>query len=109
MSDRLVRYVTLAYGDAPGVYRQSLMLVVSLVAHAEPCTRWWWRRIDRAVWFGTRVEIDTVDPTLLEAWKGSDPFSMRQKLALLRAAWPDQATSSSSMPMSSRGATSHRS
>ena len=34
MSDRLVRYVTLAYGGAPGVYRQSLMLLVSLVAHA---------------------------------------------------------------------------
>ena len=92
MSDRLVRYVTLAYGDAPGVYRQSLMLLVSLVAHApDPyelvvATD----RPERYVWFGTRIEIEYVDPTLLEAWKGSDPFSMRQKLALLRAAWPDQ-------------------
>ena len=88
----MVRYVTLAYGDAPGVYRQSLMLLVSLVAHApEPyelvvATD----RPERYVWFGTRIEIEYVDPTLLEAWKGSDPFSMRQKLALLRAAWPDQ-------------------
>ena len=88
----MVRYVTLTYGDAPGVYRQSLMLLVSLVAHApEPyevvvATD----RPERYVWFGTRVEIEYVDPMLLEAWKGSDPFSMRQKLALLRAAWPDQ-------------------
>jgi hypothetical protein len=88
----MVRYVTLAYGDAPGVYRQSLMLLVSLVAHApDPyevivATD----RPERYVWFGTRIEIEYVDPTLLEAWKGSDPFSMRQKLALLRSAWPDQ-------------------
>ena len=34
MSDPLVRYVTLAYRNAPGVYRQSLMLLVSLAAHA---------------------------------------------------------------------------
>jgi hypothetical protein len=92
MSDRRVRYVTLAYGDAPGVYRQSLMLLVSLMAHApDPfevvvATD----RPERYVWFGTRVEIEYVDRSLLEAWKGSDPFSMRQKIALLRAAWPDR-------------------
>ena len=84
----MVRYVTLAYGDAPGVYRQSLMLLVSLVAHApEPyellvATD----RPDRYVWFGTRVEIDYLDPARLEAWRGPAPFSMRQKLELIRAA-----------------------
>ena len=83
-----IRYVTLAYGDAPGVYRQSLMLLVSLVAHApEPyelvvATD----RPDYYVWFGTRVEIEYLDPARLEAWRGPAPFSMRQKLELIRAA-----------------------
>ena len=68
------------------------MLLVSLVAHApEPyeivvATD----RPERYAWFGTRIEIEYLDPSLLTAWKGPDPFSMRQKLALLRAAWPDQ-------------------
>jgi hypothetical protein len=83
-----IRYVTLAYGDAPGVYRQSLMLLVSLVAHApEPyelvvATD----RPECYVWFGTRVEIEYLDPARLEAWRGPAPFSMRQKLELIRAA-----------------------
>jgi hypothetical protein len=83
-----IRYVTLAYGDAPGVYRQSLMLLVSLVAHApEPydlvvATD----RPDRYVWFGTRVEIEYIDAARLDAWRGPAPFSMRQKLELIRAA-----------------------
>ena len=83
-----IRYVTLAYGDAPGVYRQSLMLLVSLVAHApEPyelvvATD----RPDFYVWFGTRVEIEYLDAARLEAWRGPAPFSMRQKLELIRAA-----------------------
>jgi len=88
----MIRYVTLSYGDAPGVYRQSVMLLVSLVAHApEPyeivvATD----RPERYAWFGTRIEIEYVDPSLLAAWKGPDPFSMRQKLALLRTAWPER-------------------
>jgi hypothetical protein len=83
-----VRYVTLAYGDALGIYRQSLMLLVSLLAHApEPCqfvvaTD----RPERYVWFGTRVEIEYLDRARLEAWRGPRQFSMRQKLELLRAA-----------------------
>jgi hypothetical protein len=82
------RYVTLAYGDAPGVYRQSLMLLVSLVAHApEPyelvvATD----RPEAYVWFGTRVEIEYLDAARLDAWRGPQPFSMRQKLELIRAA-----------------------
>jgi hypothetical protein len=85
------RYVTLAYGNAPGVYRQSLMLLVSLVAHApEPyelvvATD----RPECYVWFGTRVDIEYIDRAVLEGWKGQLRFSMREKLALLRAAWPD--------------------
>jgi hypothetical protein len=81
-----IRYVTLAYGDAPGVYRQSLMLLLSLVAHApEPyalvvATD----RPDRYVWFGTRVEIEYLDAARLDAWRGPQPFSMRQKLELAR-------------------------
>jgi hypothetical protein len=83
-----VRYVTLAYGDAPGVYRQSLMLFLSLVAHApEPyelvvATD----RPECYVWFGTRVEIEYLDAARLAAWRGPRPFSMRQKLELIRAA-----------------------
>ena len=90
MSDPVVRYVTLAYGDAPGVYRQSLMLLLSLVAHApEPyellvATD----RPECYVWFGTRVEIEFLDFPRLEAWRGPSPFSMRQKLELARAAIP---------------------
>jgi hypothetical protein len=87
-----VRYVTLAYGDAPGVYRQSVMLLVSLVAYApEPyeivvATD----RPENYVWFGTRVEIEYIDRTLLDTWRGAEPFSMRQKLAVIRAAWPER-------------------
>src|SRR3954462_1469515 len=87
MSDRLVRYVTLAYGDAPGVYRQSLMLLLSLVAHA-PDPYELLVATDRPecyVWFGTRVEIEYLDFARLEAWCGPRPFSMRQKLELARA------------------------
>ena len=65
-----------------------LMLLVSLVAHApEPyelvvATD----RPDCYVWFGTRVEIEYLDAARLEAWRGPRPFSMRQKLELIRAA-----------------------
>jgi hypothetical protein len=83
-----VRYVTLAYGDAPGVYRQSLMLFLSLVAYApEPYELV--VATDRPasyVWFGTRVEIEYLDAARLDAWRGPRPFSMRQKLELIRAA-----------------------
>jgi len=88
----LTRYVTLAYGDAPGVYRQAVMLLLSLVAHAPPpyellvATD----RPECFVWFGTRIEIAYIDSALLDGWRGPHPFSMRQKLALMRTAWPDQ-------------------
>src|SRR4051812_29426281 len=86
-----VRYVTLAYGDQPGVYRQSVMLLVSLVAFA-PDPYELVVATDRPecyVWFGTRVDIEYLDPSLLRAWAGPEPFSMRQKLMLLRTAWPE--------------------
>jgi len=88
----MTRYVTLAYGGQPDVYRQSVMLLVSLVAFApEPyelvvATD----RPECYVWFGTRVDIQFLDASLLRAWQGPEPFSMRQKLMLLRAAWPEQ-------------------
>ncbi len=83
----MTRYMTLAYGDDPAIYRQSLMLLVSLVAFApEPS------EIvvvtdhpERFVWFGTRVEIDYLDAARLDAWRGPNPFSMRHKLELARA------------------------
>src|SRR4051812_23993855 len=87
----VTRYVTLAYGDQRGVYRQSVMLLVSLVACApEPyelvvATD----RPECYVWFGTRVDIQYLDASLLRAWQGPEPFSMRQKLMLLRTAWPE--------------------
>src|SRR3954468_4533375 len=87
----LVRYVTLAYGDQPGVYRQSVMLLVSLVAFApEP-----YQLVVATdqpgcyVWFGPRWDIQYLDAALLRAWQGPEPFSMRQKLMLLRKAWPE--------------------
>jgi hypothetical protein len=85
---QVTRYVTLAYGDAPGVYRQSLMLLVSLVAYApEPyelvvATD----RPECYVWFGTRVQIEFLDGGRLAGWRGPSPFSMRQKLELALAA-----------------------
>ncbi len=87
----MLRYVTLAYGGQPAVCRQSVMMLLSLVAFApEPyelvvATD----RPEDYVWFGTRVDIQYLDVSLLEAWKGPQPFSMRQKLMLLRAAWPE--------------------
>ena len=87
----MTRYVTLAYGNAPGVYRQSLMLLVSLVAHA-PAPYELVVATDRPecyVWFGTRVEIEYIDRAVLEGWRGRLRFSMREKLALLKAAWPE--------------------
>ncbi len=88
----MVRYVTLAYGDAPGVYRQSVMLLLSLVAHA-PAPYELVVATDRPecyVWFGTRVEIEYVDAATLAAWRGPEPFSMRPKLAVIRAVWPER-------------------
>jgi len=83
-----VRYVTMAYGDAPGVYRQSLMLLLSLVAHApEPYELV--VATDRPasyVWFGTRVEIEYLDAARLDAWRGPSHFSMRQKIEVIRTA-----------------------
>src|SRR5262245_38896780 len=87
----MVRYVTLAYGDLPGVYRQSLMLLLTLVAYApEPyeivvATD----RPGYFGWFGSRVEIAYLDRALLDGWRGADSFSMRQKLAVMRTAWPE--------------------
>src|SRR5262245_49880530 len=84
----MTRYVTLAYGDAPGVYRQSVMLLVSLVAHApEPyellvATH----KPDAYVWVVTRVEIEYLETARLAEWRGADPYSMRQKLELARLA-----------------------
>lgn len=84
----MIRYVTMAYGGAPEVYRQSVMLLLSLVAHApEPyelvvATD----RADCYVWFGTRVEIEFIDDARLAEWGGPEPFSMRQKIELARVA-----------------------
>lgn len=88
----MTRYVTLAYGGQPAVYRQSVMMLVSLVAFApEPyelvvATD----RPECYVWFGTRIDIQYLDASLLRSWEGPTPFSMRQKLILLRTAWPEQ-------------------
>ena len=83
----MTRYITLAYGDGAAIYRQSLMLLVSLTAFApEPSeivvvTD----RPDRFVWFGTRIEIEYLDAARLQQWRGANPFSMRHKLELARA------------------------
>ena len=88
------RYVTLAYGGQTAVYRQSVMLLLSLAAFApEPyelvvATD----RPECYVWFGTRVEIQFLDAPLLRSWQGPDAFSMRAKLELLRAVWPESGS-----------------
>src|SRR3954466_14007617 len=90
MSDRLVRYVTIRYGEGPGVCRDAVMLLVSLVAHA-PDPYELLVATDRPecyVWFGTAGEIEFLDFRRLEAWRGPSPFSMRQQLELARAAIP---------------------
>ena len=40
------------------------------------------------MWFGTRIEIEYLDTPRLDSWRGPDPFSMRQKIALLQVVWP---------------------
>jgi hypothetical protein len=85
------RYLTLAYGDHAGVYSQSSMLLVSLLAHAPaPCelvvvTD----RPQRFAWFGSAARLVTLDRRELEAWRGTPPISMRVKLEAIRANWPD--------------------
>ena len=87
MSEDPFRFITMAYGGAPEVYRQALMLLVSLVAHAPEPLRLVVAtdRPECYVWFGTRVDIEYLDAARLDAWRGPDPFSMRQKLELARA------------------------
>ena len=86
----MTRYLTLAYGDHPDVYRQSAMLLVSLLAHAPaPCelvvaTD----RPERFDWFGETVRLVTLERRELESWRGWPPISMRVKLEAIRANWP---------------------
>jgi hypothetical protein len=87
-----VRYSTVAYGEGPAVYRQAVMLLVSLLAYApEP------REIvvatdhpERFVWFGTRVEIEYLPADVLSAWRGQPAVSMREKLEVARTLLPDR-------------------
>jgi hypothetical protein len=85
---QVTRYCTLAYGEAPAVYRQSLMLLLSLVAYApEPFELVVATDHPGAyVWFGTRVDVEYLDPAQLDLWRGARPFSMRQKIELARLA-----------------------
>jgi hypothetical protein len=92
VTDAPLRYATMAYGEAPAVYRQAVMLLVSLLAHApEP------REIvvvtdhpERFVWFGTRVEIEYLPAELLAGWRGTPAVSMREKLEVARKLMPDR-------------------
>jgi len=83
----VTKFITLAYGDAPATYRQSLMLLVSLIAYAPEPTEIVvvTDHPERFVWFGTRIEIDYLDGRRLEQWRGPTPFSMRHKLELALA------------------------
>ena len=84
MTSSAIRYATMAYGDEPGVYRQAVMLVVSLIAHApEPyeiviATD----HPERFVWFGTRVEIEFLTADRFAAWRRTPTVSLREKLEL---------------------------
>ena len=85
-----IRYVTIAYGEAEAVYRQATMLMVSLIAFApEP------RELlvvtdhpERLAWLSDAVNVQAVTSSQLAAWRGRDPFSMRQKLEIARASAP---------------------
>jgi hypothetical protein len=85
-----VRYVTLAYGPNERVYDQAAMLLLSLIAHApEP------RELvvvtdhpERFAWFEWDARIHAVTTEELSAWRGKDPFSMRQKLEVARKLVP---------------------
>jgi hypothetical protein len=83
----MTRYVTLAYGEGSAIYRQSLMLLVSLFAFASDNSEIVvvTDHPERFVWFGTRIEIEYLDADRLAQWRGPNPFSMRHKLELARA------------------------
>ena len=78
----MIRYATLAYGEAHAVYAQASMLVVSLLAHApEP------REIviltdhpERFDWLRETARVEPITASRLQAWTGPAPFSMRQKI-----------------------------
>ena len=88
----IVRYATLAYGGSAAVYRETAMLLVSLLAYAPHpyeiivVTD----RAERFSWFGELVRIRVLPPGELKAWRGDSPFSMRQKLEAARAAMPSE-------------------
>ena len=87
----MTRYLTLAYGDGADVYSQAAMLLVSLVAYA-PAPRELVvvsDRPDRFAWFGNAIRVVPLDRSQLEAWRGVPPISMRIKLEVIRANWPD--------------------
>jgi hypothetical protein len=87
-----VRYATLAYGTNLDVHREATMLVVSLLAYAPPpyeiviVTD----RAERFSWLGALVRIRVLTPGELNGWRGTAPFSMRQKLEAARAAMPSE-------------------
>ena len=86
------RYVTLAYGDGADVYSQATMLLVSLVAYS-PAPRELLvvtDRPERFSWFGTAIRVVSLDRRQLDAWRGAPPISMRIKLEVLRANWPEE-------------------
>jgi hypothetical protein len=85
-----IRYATLAYGGDGAIYRQATMLLLSLIAQA-PQPRELVAvtdRPERFAWFGDLVRIRVLVPGELAAWRGAEPFSMRQKLEAARAVMP---------------------
>jgi len=86
------RYATMAYGEGAAVYRQAVMLLVSLLAHA-PASREIvvaTDRPERFVWFGTRIEIEYLPADLLARWRGTPAVSMREKLEVARKLMPER-------------------
>jgi hypothetical protein len=85
------RYLTLAYGDNADIYQQSAMLLVSLLAHAPAESELVvvTTRPERFAWFGGAVRLRAIDAGQLEVWRGPHPFSMRPKLEVIRANWPE--------------------
>jgi hypothetical protein len=87
------RYLTLAYGDGADACSQAAMLLVSLVAYA-PAPRDLvvvTDRPERFAWFGETIRIVSLDRRQLDAWRGTPSISMRIKLEVIRANWPDGA------------------
>ena len=86
-----VRCAALAYGDEDAVFRQAEMLFISLVAHAPPSAEFvlLTDKPERFEWLGNAVKLEVLSRSDLARWRGSTPFSMRQKIEAASVLLPE--------------------